>query len=260
MNIMLIVVIMILALFALVGWHKGLIKIVMSLAAMLVTIIACVFLTPMISNFVRNHTQVYDKLNQSIFELIIDNDSFKQVIDDNITQEDSLNVNDIDLTKINEYGDTVSKYMELVVDKMQFPDSIAQKAGEIMIPDSILQIADMNSISDILAAIISARLTSLALNAIVYVIVFVIVFITVRILFIVTKVIEKIPVLKDVNKLMGLLLGIAEGLIVVWLLFALVTACSRFDWAASALADIGGNGLLSFIYDHNLIMSTLFKV
>ena len=72
--------------------------------------------------------------------------------------------------------------------------------------------------------------------------------------------IEKIPVLKDVNKLMGLLLGVAEGLIVVWLFFALVTACSRFDWAASALADIGGNGFLSFIYDHNLIMSTLFKV
>ena len=41
---------------------------------------------------------------------------------------------------------------------------------------------------------------------------------------------------------------------------ALVTACSRFDWAASALADIGSNGLLSFIYDHNLIMSTLFRV
>ena len=221
MNIMLIMVIMILALFALVGWHKGLIKIVMSLAAMLVTIIACVFLTPMISSFVRNHTQVYDKLNKSIFELIIDSDSFKNVIDDNIVQEESLNVNDIDLTKINEYGDTVSKYMELIVDKMQFPDSIAQKAD---------------------------------------VIVFVIVFLTVRILFIVTKVIEKIPVLKDVNKLMGLLLGIAEGLIVVWLIFALVTACSRFDWAASALADIGSNGLLSFIYDHNLIMSTLFRV
>ena len=62
-----------------------------------------------------------------------------------------------------------------------------------------------------------------------------------------TKVIEKIPVLKDVNKLMGLLLGVAEGLIVVWLFFALVTACSRFDWAASALADIGGNGFLSLI-------------
>ncbi len=45
MNIMLIVVIMILALFGFVGWHKGLIKIVMSLAAMLVTIIACVFNT-----------------------------------------------------------------------------------------------------------------------------------------------------------------------------------------------------------------------
>ena len=247
MNIMLIVVIMILALFGFVGWHKGLIKIVMSLAAMLVTIIACVFLTPMISNFVRNHTQVYDKLNKSIFELIIDSDSFKDVIDNTIAQEESLNANDIDLTKINEYGDTVSKYMELIVDKMQFPDSM-------------LQIANMDSISDILAAIISARLASLALNAIIYVIVFVIVFLTVRVLFIVTKVIEKIPVLKDVNKLMGLLLGVAEGLIVVWLLFALVTACSRFDWAASALADIGGNGFLSFIYDHNLIMGTLFKV
>ncbi len=41
-----------------------------------------------------------------------------------------------------------------------------------MIPDSMLQIANMDSISDILAAIISARLASLALNAIIYVIVF----------------------------------------------------------------------------------------
>ncbi len=49
------------------------------------------------------------------------------MIDNTIAQEESLNANDIDLTKINEYGDTVSKYMELIVDKMQFPDSIAQK-------------------------------------------------------------------------------------------------------------------------------------
>ena len=42
------------------------------------------------------------------------------MIDNTIAQEESLNANDIDLTKINEYGDTVSKYMELIVDKMQF--------------------------------------------------------------------------------------------------------------------------------------------
>jgi len=250
----------IIALFGLVGWYKGLIKIVMSLAAMLVTIVVCVFLTPAISNYAKNHTQIYEKLNRSIYELIIDNDTFNQIIDENINQEESLQADDIDFSRIDEYNDTILNYLKLIVDKMQFPESIAQRAEQIIIPEGMLQIVDTKSINDIMAAIISARLASLALNAIVYVAAFIFVFLVLRILLMVTGIIEKLPVIKDVNKFLGLLLGVVEGLIVVWLLFAFITACSRFSWASEALVEIGKSGLLSFMYNHNLIMNTLFRI
>ena len=47
--------------------------------------------------------------------------------------------------------------------------------------------------------------------------------------------------------------------VIVWLLFAVITACSNMQWAAKALIEIGKNDLLSLIYNHNFIIKTITK-
>ena len=97
----------------------------------------------------------------------------------------------------------------------------------------------------------------MAIHAIVYITVFVVVFVILKIVLLATNIIASLPIIRQANKAVGLVFGILEGLVVVWLVFAIITACSNFSWAADALALIGDNGFLRFLYENNFITRTI---
>ena len=115
------------------------------------------------------------------------------------------------------------------------------------------------TMKNIMAAAIASKLAGLALNAIIYIAVYLVVFAILKIVFAVTGVVGRLPLIYQANKLLGLAFGIIEGLVIVWLLFAVITACSNMQWAAKALIEIGKNDLLSLIYNHNFIIKTITK-
>ena len=64
----LIAVLAVLCIFALAGMRKGVIRIAVSLAAMIVTIAVTTFASPVLSEYIRNNTQWDDKIEKSIYE------------------------------------------------------------------------------------------------------------------------------------------------------------------------------------------------
>ena len=63
----------------------------------------------------------------------------------------------------------------------------------------------------------------------------------------------KLPVLHGINKLAGLLLGLAEGVFAVWVLFFVITVCSTTEWGGKLLVMIAENDILCWIYRSNLL-------
>ena len=53
--------------------------------------------------------------------------------------------------------------------------------------------------------------------------------------------------------------GLIEGLIIVWLAFAVITATGNSSWAADVLAQIHANSFLEFIYNNNLIIRMILS-
>lgn len=70
---LLIGVILILGIFAVAGWRKGVIRIVLSLASILITIIAAVIVAPLATSAVKSGTNLDENLSQSIYELLSNN-------------------------------------------------------------------------------------------------------------------------------------------------------------------------------------------
>ena len=71
----------------------------------------------------------------------------------------------------------------------------------------------------------------------------------------------KLPLVHGINKLSGLLLGIAEGFLAVWLILYLIQVNGGSLFGIDAAASIQENTFLNFLYVHNLIghlMTTLF--
>ena len=55
-------VILILAIFAVIGWRKGVIRLVLSLVSMIVTILAAVIIAPLATTAIRNETNIDENI------------------------------------------------------------------------------------------------------------------------------------------------------------------------------------------------------
>ena len=67
----------------------------------------------------------------------------------------------------------------------------------------------------------------------------------------------KLPVLHGLNKLAGLVFGLAEGVLLVWIFFFAVTAFAATDWGGRLLSMISESGILSWLYRENLLFKLL---
>ena len=279
MNWILVAVIVILFVSAWQGYRKGIIRIAVSLASMIVAMIACVFVTPVVSSAVKNQTEVYDKMTESIYEMLINSGSFNQAFEEvslsgraNAPEvEDLSNLSDgaeagngaglgnITVEELSALENNINKFMEEVSSYMNFPDSIMKNVDIAEFIPTVNQVVEQGAVSveHMIAAIFAARLADMAIHAIVYITVFVVVFVILKIVLLATNIIASLPIIRQANKAVGLVFGILEGLVVVWLVFAIITACSNFSWAADALALIGDNGFLRFLYENNLITRTI---
>ncbi|MBP3460664.1 MAG: CvpA family protein [Lachnospiraceae bacterium] len=77
----------------------------------------------------------------------------------------------------------------------------------------------------------------------------------------VLKLLTKLPVVHGLNKLFGLLLGLIEGFLLVWLLLYIIQIKEGSLFGVDFRTMIMGSPFLGFLSDHNLIahlMNTLF--
>ena len=69
--------------------------------------------------------------------------------------------------------------------------------------------------------------------------------------------ITKLPVLKSINRLGGLIIGLMEGVLVVWLLFLLIVLCQNSELGKEMMTSIQQQPILKFLYDYNMIEQLL---
>ena len=246
----------ILILFGVSGWSKGIIRTAVSLAAMVVTFIVCVWVTPSLCKNVKENTQVYDNLQKSIYNFIIEDD---KAAGESLSDEEAVIIS---ISQLEEYAGQIQKNVNDIMKKLNLPESVIGSGnGNGSYMQDVFHVTGNAQVTmkNIMAAVIAAKLAGLALNAIIYIAVYLVVFAILKIVFAVTGVVGRLPLIYQANKLLGLAFGIIEGLVIVWLLFVVITACSNMQWAAKALIEIGKNDLLSLIYNHNFIIKTITK-
>jgi len=115
------------------------------------------------------------------------------------------------------------------------------------------------SVKEITIRLIALRLADIVLTAIAYLVIMVVVSIVLRVVVAATGLIRRLPVIKQADKLGGVIVGLIEGLVVVWIFFTVVTAISGTENAANILAQIHKNAFLEALYNNNPITRLLFS-
>lgn len=105
-----------------------------------------------------------------------------------------------------------------------------------------------------LEEMVSSYLADLALQAVAFLIIFLMVNVLVQGILLSLGIIAKLPVLHGLNKTAGMLLGLFEGLLFVWIFFFMVTICAGTKTGGQLLWMIADSELLSWIYRKNLLL------
>lgn len=225
MSWFLILVAAVIVIFTVMGYKKGLIKIILSLASIFVAMILVSILMPVVSGFVREHTTAYEKVYQSV--------------DDRINIEIPA-------------GEMAQ---ENIIDGLELPDAVK----EFLIKNNNIEEYAKLGVTSFENYIVQS-VADVIFKAIVYSCTFAVAFIAVKVIFGVFNILSRLPVINEVNKLAGLLVGLAEGVLVVWIIMTVVTMLGNTELGLGIFEQINDSKVLSFIYQNNLIIKYLFKI
>ena len=225
----LIAVLAVLCIFALAGMRKGVIRIAVSLAAMVITIAVTTVASPVLSEYIRNNTTWDDKIEKSIYENV-SRDGKSYGNDDNELIESGITT----------YIDNIEEKVGAISKRMNLPESLTKSISAAAVSGLDKTIGDSAShtLKDIASRIFAEQMTRIIVNAVSYCIVFIALFVILKLLTSVTGLISRLPVIHQADRLGGMAAGLIEGLIIVWLAFAVVTAAGNSSWAADLLAQI----------------------
>lgn len=234
-NLLLIGVLVFLALCVVNGYRKGFLKIALSMAALVATIVIVAFLNPYVSKFLMENTGLYETLHESTTEFVTD--IFETQVD----------------IPINTRTDEV-----FAIDHLTLPKAIREK----LIEDNNSVVYDALGVSEF-EEYLSGYLACMILNAISFIGTLIIAGFLVKVVFVMADIIEKVPGIKGMNKLAGMLLGLLQGIVIIWIGCLIVTAFGATKTGQEILAMIQDSVLLSFIYNNNcllLLVGNILKI
>ena len=221
MNWLFIVVIVILAGFTIYSYQRGFVKSALSMTLFLITILLVNLVNPYVTEYVMEQTSVYETVKNSCMEIY------------SPKNQKEIQTQGSDEEIINSYP------VADILKKKMIEDNNAEQ----------YQLLDVSAIEEYIAAYIAKTIISSAS----YVLTFLLVSILLRVLMTALDILTHLPLLKEINRTIGGVLGLAEGLIIVWLIFVAADIFSSTEFGISVQQQINSNVLLKFLSDNNII-------
>lgn len=222
MNWLLIVVAVVIGGCGYAGYRKGLVKVLFSLLAAVVSLVLVSIVSPFVANFLQEKTQLPSYVKEKSSAMVAEWNESREVE----TQEHRF----------------------AVIDSYEVPDFLksyfkTEHTTEMM----ELEFNDY----------ISNKIVDLVMSAASFVISFALITLALYLLATILNAIMKLPVLHSLNRMGGLVAGLAEGLLAVWVFFLVITLLCSTEFGKECMYRIGNGKVLSFLYNANPLMRFL---
>ncbi len=192
------------------GYRKGLVKVAVSLFALIIAVVVTlVFYKPISSAIIKN-TDWDEKIEQIIIE-----NATKEIEDEN--QEGNILEN-------------TQKYIDNAVAEGQ--NNVVENVAPV-IAERVISIGTM------IGLFIATRLLLILLT-------------------LVSEAITNLPIIKQFNKLGGVLYGVIRGLVIVYALLAIAFFIVSMSANIGISNAIDGSFITKFMYSHNILLNIIF--
>jgi len=227
MNGLFIAVIIILAIFALIGYWRGFIRTVFSLVSYILLIGLVSWFSPHVTTFLEENTSIHSVIQEKCIE--------------GIKIETNKKID-------NKVEDTEPIVIAGIVLPEEIQKQLLEKTGDAA--DNLLESSGIyDQIGNYVAGFV--------LNGIAFFVTFVLVSIILRLAVNMLDLVSKLPVIKGVNHTLGIVAGLLEGLVIVWLMLFVIAIINTTDIGKQLMNYINESQLLQFLYEYNPILSLI---
>lgn len=213
------------------GHYRGFIRLAVSAAALVITLAAVHTAAPAVSDFMKGNETI-----RGAFEISMQKAAGLEEREEAEEPEEP-------------------SAQRLAIEQMDFPEQLKTALLENN-NSEVYKILGVETFTQY----VSAYLSNAIINIIAFLFVFVVVFAGLRILTVCLDLVARLPILSGTNQIAGAVLGGAEGLLFVWILFLFITALSATEIGRSLLHQIENSAWLSFLYNHNLLSKIVMNV
>lgn len=215
------------------GLQRGMVRTAFSFLSIILTLVLSFALNPQITKFVQENTPIYDMIQENCEESIIQNTEGKQA------QE----------------GD--SQEQNQFIQQLPVPDSVKN----ILIENNNSQ-GYQQFVAQSFGEYASHVIATIAVSIIGMILTFVLISIILHLAAGLLNGIFSLPILSFFNHIGGALLGAAQGIFIVWIIFLVLSLFWDTSWVQSAVSMIKENSMTDYLYEHNLVayfLSQLFR-
>ena len=227
MNVLTWIILLILAAFTLSGWSRGFVRVFAGMFFFLASTVLVYYATPYISDFIKENTPIYQAVEENCREMLKGGEG----------QENS--------------GLEQKKFIE----GLGLPEALEKQLLGGSDSGSSVDRA-VEGVSDYLAE----YMAGLILNILTFVVTLAVVNLVLRMTVLTLDNLAKLPVLNSINKAFGMVLGAAQGLLVLWVAFLVITAFGNTDAGRKLLEMIHESPILDFLYNINIFLKIMLRM
>lgn len=210
------------------GIQRGMVRTAFSVFSLIVTLILSSILTPYISGFFKDVLPVYDMIQTKCEK------SISKALEEQLDQ----------------YMD--KEKQDLFIEELPLPDELKR----VLIRNN-----NMEGYNRLLAQsfgeYLSHSIAQIAVGAISLILTFILISLIMNVLCKILDDIFSLPVLSLVNRAGGAVLGVFQGIFVVWIIFLVITLFWDYAWAKNATMMIQENRITEYLYQNNLLLKFL---
>jgi len=224
----------ILAGYTLAGFSKGFLKIVYSLVSWIVILVVVIVATPYIENYLKNDTNIYNKVVAHCEEAIREQ-AQKKLTESGEGAASALSENELFAVIADKIPEELLE--NLKIQAMELTDELMDSQGfynKTAVAMAELLIQGISTLVAIILGIIIAIMISALLGFI-----------------------ANFPIIGFANRILGLAAGAVNGLLVVWIAFYLVAVLCATELGSTIITQIYANEMLLYLYENNIVLTLL---
>lgn len=240
MNLLTIIILLVLLVFAINGYMRGFARTLTSLLFFVFSGVLVYYSTPYVSSFLKTQTPVYHFVESKCETLVED------AIMDKLDEETQ---------KFAQQSDVPRKDQNKIIKSLPIPKEL-----QTQLLDNNNSYTYANMAVQTFSEYISTYLADMILNMLTYFISFNLVSIALHVVARALRIMTRLPILRGVNRMCGGALGFVKGICIVWLFFLVVAICSNTEIGSQLLSMIKESPILKFLYESNVFFQYILKL